>query len=544
MNTDILPWMPLIALVLPLGALIASVSGRLRPVLPHVFWLLPWPAVVAAILGVNADPITLFWLPHQPVFFIDPQGALLLGTSAFLWSVAGFALPAFFANKPVGSRFCIFWLLTMVGSLGVFMAADIFSFLICYVLVSLPAYVLIVQENSESTKKAGAIYLGFALVGEGILIMAFVMLTAQAPEAGLRINELVGSMMQTPESQLTIGLLILGFGMKMALVPLHFWMPLTYTAAPIPVAAVLSGAGVKAGVIGLLRFLPWEGGMADWGCLLVGIGFLGAFYGVIVGITQSNPKTILAYSSVSQMGFLAALLGMGLYAPTAGLVVMAAFYAAHHVLLKGGLFLVVGLAQITNKHRVSMILVPAGLLGLGLAGLPLTGGFIAKYVVKQPFGEGWPALLAAFSSGGTALLMIHFVSQLARVEVHKKIPLKVGRLQVSWMLIVSASLAVPWILFEQVGLGSFSELFDPSALWKSFWPVLVGGGLAWGLLRWGKSLGQIPSGDILALLTPLTQVAATLGKYSERGDWLLRQWPVACLSFLLLVLILTVGAYW
>ncbi len=542
MNSEALQWMPLIALALPVAALILGVFARVRRVLPHVLWLLPWPAVVAAIFGADADPVTLVWLPYQPTFSIDPQGTLLLGTSAFLWSVAGFSIPVFFPHKPPGSRFTIFWLLTMIGSLGVFMAADIFSFLICYVLVSLPAYALIVQESSGTTRKAGAIYLGFALVGEGLLIMAFVLLTSQTSEAGLLISELVAGLGRNPENQVTIALLILGFGMKIALVPLHFWMPLTYTVAPIPVAAVLSGAAVKAGVIGLLRFLPWEGGMTEWGSLLVGVGFFGAFFGVIVGITQSNPKTILAYSSVSQMGFLAALLGMGLLTPTEGIGVMAAFYAAHHVLLKGGLFLAVGLSEITNKHRMGLILIPAGLLGLGLAGLPLTGGFIAKYVAKEPFGDGWPALLATLSSAGTALLMTHFVSRLALVEARPAS--KAARLQVSWLLIVVASLAVPWILLEHLGLGSVRGAFDAEVLWKSLWPVLLGAGVAVGFIRWGGQIGLIPGGDILALLNPLSKVASDMGKKFMTGDWFLRQWPVACLSFLLLVLLLAMSSLW
>lgn len=536
--------MPLIALALPVVALLACVFAPVRSALPYGLWLLPWPAVGAAIFGVNADPVVLTWLPYHPTLLIDVPGALLLGTSALLWSVAGFALPAFFPDKPPGPRFCVFWVLTMIGSLGVFLAADLFSFLICYVLVSLPAYVLIVQESSAATKWVGAVYLGFALVGEGVLIMAFVLLTAQAPEAGLRINDLVSALSLNPENSLPIALLILGFGMKMALVPLHVWMPLTYTAAPIPVAAVLSGAAVKAGVIGLLRFLPWEGGLPDWGNLLVGVGFLGAFYGVLVGITQSNPKTILAYSSVSQMGFLAALLGMGLLSPEGGLVVMAAFYAAHHVLVKGGLFLAVGLAGKTRTHRLGLVLLPAGLLGLGLAGLPLTGGFIAKLAVKEPFGDGWPAMLATLSSVGTAMLMTHFVIRLSKVGGDAKSAPMVSRLQFSWILLVVAALAVPWILFFQLGMGTINEVIGVTNLWKNIWPVVLGAIIGLGIIRWGKALDRIPVGDILVLRNPLSRVATALGHHSERADWFLRQWPVACLSFLVLVLILSMASNW
>ena len=106
--------------------------------------------------------------------------------------------------------------------------------------------------------------------------------------------------------------LILGFGLKMGLVPLHVWMPLAHPVAPIPASAVLSGIIVKAGVIGLIRFLPLEVPSPDWGMALVGLGLLTAFYGVLVGLTQPHAKTILAYSTVSQMGVVAAVLGAGM----------------------------------------------------------------------------------------------------------------------------------------------------------------------------------------------------------------------------------------
>jgi formate hydrogenlyase subunit 3/multisubunit Na+/H+ antiporter MnhD subunit len=90
--------------------------------------------------------------------------------------------------------------------------------------------------------------------------------------------------------------------MKMGLIPFNGWMPLTCAAAPIPAAALLSGAGVKAGVIGMVRFLPLGIPLEGWGDALVALGFLSAFYCVVFGLTQQNPTGILAYSSISQMG--------------------------------------------------------------------------------------------------------------------------------------------------------------------------------------------------------------------------------------------------
>ena len=144
----------------------------------------------------------------------------------------------------------------MAGSLGVFIAADLLTFYLVYALVSVPAYYLVAHDEEPSSLRAGAVYMAFALLGEAVLLIAFVMLAAGEPNGSAQIRDVVTASVASPWRDAALALIILGFGMKIALVPLHGWMPLTYTAAPIPAAAVLSGAGVKAGVIGLIRFLP------------------------------------------------------------------------------------------------------------------------------------------------------------------------------------------------------------------------------------------------------------------------------------------------
>ena len=106
----------------------------------------------------------------------------------------------------------------------------------------------------------------------------------------MQIRDVVAALPASPWRDAALALIVVGFGMKIALVPLHGWMPLTYTAAPIPAAAVLSGAGVKAGVIGLIRFLPLGAAFPGWGEALTWIGFISAFYGVAIGVTQRDAE--------------------------------------------------------------------------------------------------------------------------------------------------------------------------------------------------------------------------------------------------------------
>jgi formate hydrogenlyase subunit 3/multisubunit Na+/H+ antiporter MnhD subunit len=481
-------------------------------------WLLaaaPLPALLLALLGEWNAPVEIPWLPYGPVVRLDAAGAMLLAAASLLWMMAGFAVPAFLRSEGPARSFCVCWLLTLTGSLGVFLVTDLMSFLVFYALVSLPAYGLITYDKTPEARRAGSIYLGFALLGENVLLAAFVLLSGG----------------QGQNSGVFLPLLLLGFGMKMALLPMHFWMPLSYAAAPIPAAAVLSGAGVKAGVIGMLRFLPLETATPSWGEVLVLVGFAGAFFGVAVGLTQKNPKTILAYSSVSQMGFLAAVVGLGLSAGDAGVVPLAAFYAANHVLVKGSLFLAVGAA---GARR--LVLVPGGLVALGLAGLPLTGGALAKLAVKDPLGYGLASVLASLAAVGTAWLMMHFLFQLSAANRPPEDSVAAGRL-LPWLGAAFLCLGFPWVALPLAGL-TYSEVLAPAALWKTCWPVGLGVALALGGRTICPRLPQIPPGDILVWGSFVSRAAGRIAASIERADDRLRRWPVAACSVLVVVLLL------
>ena len=162
-----------------------------------------------------------------------------------------------------------------------------------FTLASLAAYGLVVHDDTPAARRAGTVYIALAVLGEALLLMGFVLLAAGAPDGSLLIRDAVAALSTSPWRNAALAFLILGFGLKIGLVPLHVWMPLTYSAAPIPAAAVLSGAAVKAGVIGLIRFLPFETGLPGWGEVLAAVGLLSAFYGVAIGVTQTNPKTVL-----------------------------------------------------------------------------------------------------------------------------------------------------------------------------------------------------------------------------------------------------------
>jgi formate hydrogenlyase subunit 3/multisubunit Na+/H+ antiporter MnhD subunit len=528
------------ALAAPLIVLAAFLAPGLRGLARAITPLAPAPALAAAVLAIVGAPFSAE-LPALGVsLWLDRPGGLLLAAAALVWLIVSLFALADGQGRPNADRFAVSWLLTMAGSLGVFIAADLLTFYLVYALVSVPAYYLVAHDEDPASRRAGGVYMAFALLGEAVLLIAFVMLAAGEPSGSVQIRDVVAALPASPWRDAALALLIIGFGMKIALVPLHGWMPLTYTAASIPAAAVLSGAGVKAGVIGLIRFLPLSAAFPGWGEALVWLGFISAFYGVAIGVTQRDPKTMLAYSSISQMGVIAAAFGMALASANQGAATNVAFYAANHVLVKAALFLTLGAVGKLDGRARTLALIVAALLGLSLAGLPLTGGALAKLAVKDLFGDGAAGVAAQLSAAATTALMLVFVMRLARLPQDQRPNASPGRLW-SWAALAAAALFIPWLMFPAIGAAA--EALEPAKLWDAVWPMLIGAALAAGL--WGLSdrMPRIPAGDIVVAEEAAFHGLAPLGATFERADRNVRQWPAAGLALLVIALALAAAGY-
>jgi formate hydrogenlyase subunit 3/multisubunit Na+/H+ antiporter MnhD subunit len=515
--------------------LVPSLRGLARAITP----LAAAPALAAAALAIGARFGAE--LPALRVsLWLDPPGGLLLAAAALVWLIVSLVALTEGQGRPNADRFAISWLLTMAGSLGVFIAADLLTFYLVYALVSVPAYYLVAHDETASFRRAGGVYMAFALVGEAVLLIAFVMLAAGEPNGSVQIRDVVAALPASPWRDAALALIILGFGMKIALVPLHGWMPLTYTAAPIPAAAVLSGAGVKAGVIGLIRFLPLGAAFPGWGEALVSLGFISAFYGVAIGVTQRDPKTMLAYSSISQMGVIAAALGMALASADHGAATNVAFYAANHVLVKVALFLTLSAVGALDGRARTLAFIVAGLLGLSLAGLPLTGGSLAKLAVKDQFGDGAAGAASQLSAAATTALMLVFAMRLARSPAAEREGDSRGHLW-SWLALAIAALLVPWLMFAAIG--SPPEALEPPRLWDTVWPMLTGAAVAGALWATGDRLSRMPAGDIVVAEEAAFRASLSLGPMFERADRGLREWPAAGLALLMVALALVAAGY-
>jgi formate hydrogenlyase subunit 3/multisubunit Na+/H+ antiporter MnhD subunit len=207
------------------------------------------------------------------------------------------------------------------------------------------------------------------------------------------------------------------------MIGLHVWLPLAHPVAPTPASAVLSGSMIAAGLLGWLRILPLgEMTLPSWGGIMISAGLVAVFYAAIIGLMQSNPKTILAYSSISAMGIITMGVGLGLIAPENWSAILNAvlIFTLHHALAKGALFLGVGVfaTSYSGKLQHRLLLIGMILPALSLAAAPLSSGMIAKNMMKlqavstTSFWSEWILTLLPWSSVATSMLMLHFLSLL------------------------------------------------------------------------------------------------------------------------------------
>ena len=529
------------AIGVPLLLLLGCVSARVRAGMRSLLAVAPLPALLAVMFGASDIPLVLGNARFALAFAFDAPGRILLGCAALLWIAGGASATAYLRGRQDTGGFVVSWLLALVGCVGVFLAADVVGFYFLLAVLSVGATGLVLQGQGPAALRAGGVYLGVALLAEAFLLAALVLMVQDSPDGSLLIRDVASAVATSPRRDLALTLLIVGLGMKAGLVPLHFWMPWAYGAAPIPAAAVMSGAVVKASILALLRLLPAEVALPDFGLPLAAIGLFGALYGALIGLSQSDPKVVLAYSSVSQMGFMLAVLGMGLASGAVATTPVVAFYAAHHLLVKGALFLWVGAAPSGRRALAWPMWVPGAFIALGLAGLPLTGGALAKYAAKDLLGEGAAYFAATASSVTSTLLMLHFLRRLvvaAEASTATASPLP----RWPWFAMAAASVIVPWWLYLAIPVGPLQAALAPATLWSSLWPVLAGAvlAIALGLLRRGLPLVALPAGDIGLALQGLGRAATRASMAFQHGDAVARRWPVASVSLLLAVAVF----YW
>ncbi|MGB3212206.1 MAG: complex I subunit 5 family protein [Desulforhopalus sp.] len=393
---------------------------------------------------------------------------------------------AYLSDQPGHSRFFGYFLLSMTGNLGLILAQNLTSFYLFFALMSFASYGLVIHERSIEALRAGRVYIVLVVVGEVALFAAMILATIAMESTDFDIVR--HGLAQAESRHLILLLAFIGFGIKAGVLGLHMWLPLAHPVAPTPASAVLSGAMIKAGLLGWLRLLPLgEAALLQWGEAFMLLGLTAAFYGVLVGLTQRDPKTLLAYSSISQMGIMIMAVGLGLTAPGAypEILPVIILYALHHGLNKGALFLGVGVARRCSGAQRHLVWFALWLPALALAGAPLTSGMVVKVLLKALTINApglWITVLQTLlplSAVSTTLLVGRFLFLLYQPNKGASGHLSTAGLVWPWTLLVAAAIILPWWFVPKA-----PTLWSQATVWGSLWPLLLGAVLTLAAVLW------------------------------------------------------------
>lgn len=344
--------------------------------------------------------------------------------------------------------------LYIAGMVGVVLAGDLIQFYIFWELMLIPSYFIIAKWGSKpNSVKIAFKYFIFTHVGAMAILIGIGGLWAYGTTDGSFTLALL-DMSSAPAlvvRVLTI-LFLLGFMVKMAIFPIHSWLPDTHGEAPTPISAILSGVMIETAVYGIVRIcssILGERGMGGWmSWVLIGLAVFTMIYGGIMALAQKDTKRLFAYSSISQMGYM--LFGLGTFTlfGTAG----STFHIVSHALAKGSLFMVAGVLMTQIGHHKGRDLTK--IKGLGLK-MPITA------IV---------ALIAALSLAGTPPLA-GFMSEWIIFEGGLKLNNTLGIIAVVFAVLSTALTATYVLLFmKDVFLGptqeEFEDITDPSpSMW-------------------------------------------------------------------------------
>ena len=327
------------------------------------------------------------------VLHADTLSVLFVSLSSVLWLVTTVYAIGYLEKSPHRSRFFGFFSLCVSATVGLALAGNLFTFVIFYELLTLATYPLVAHRGTPEALRGARIYLAYTLGGGALLLIGTIWLHVIAGPSAFVEGGLLSHLPADyhPQLRVIFLLLIIGLGVKAALVPLHGWLPQAMVA-PAPVSALLHAvAVVKAGAFGIVRVVYDVYGVnfADQLGLLTGLGIAAAVtivYGSVKALYQDNLKKRLAYSTVSQVSYIA--LGTAILGPvgTVGGVV----HLVHQGIMKITLFFTAGnYAETLGIHKVSEMngvgrRMPATTLAftvaaLGMIGIPPIAGFISKW---------------------------------------------------------------------------------------------------------------------------------------------------------------------
>ncbi|MCH7864967.1 MAG: monovalent cation/H+ antiporter subunit D family protein [Proteobacteria bacterium] len=412
--------LPVLQVVLPLLAaplcLILRRPGLAWAVATGVTWVSL--AIALALLDRVLETGTIHYLlgdwaaPWGIEYRIDTVSAFILVLVTTIGSVvmpyARVSIAAEIPEPRIYLFYCLY-LLNLAGLLGIAITGDVFNLFVFLEISSLSSYVLISLGQDRRALTAAYRYLVMGTIGATFYIIGVGMMYMMTGTLNMAdLATIIPAVADTRTIMAALAFLTVGISLKLALFPLHMWLPNAYTYAPSAVTVFLAATGTKVAVYALIRILFTVfggvdvfaiGGVQETLIVLAATAMLG---GSAVAIYQTDIKRMLAYSSVAQIGYM--VLGISLASVTGltgGIV-----HLFNHALMKAALFMAMGciflrlgstsitdMEGIAKRMPLTMAAFVAG--GLSIIGVPLTVGFVSKwYLIQAVLEKGWWPLVA------------------------------------------------------------------------------------------------------------------------------------------------------
>jgi len=445
-----------------------------------------WLAILALLVT---------WIPfYQAVQMLQTSGPFTYTFGAIALRVDGLSLVLSAVALALGTLVMIFsgpylageegeekyyaLLTAMVGAMiGLASANDLFNLWVWFETMAISSYMLVAfYRQQPSSLEAGFKYLVQSSAGSVLVLLGLALVFAQTGSLGFA--EIRAAATGRSEVLLAAGaLFLIGFGVKIALVPLHTWLPDAHSQAPSGISAMLSGVVIETGLVALLKALaPLAGVTPQWGPLLLGFAAINMLIGNLMALRQTQVKRMLAYSSLSHIGYMLVGFGVALTFNQSDAAQGALFHLINHGLMKGLAFLAAGvllytlhvgrghhhpltvsdLAGAAHKYPIAALGFSIAVLGLG--GLPPLAGFMSK----------WQIFAAGFKTGDPLVIgLVVFAALNSVLSLGYYAPLVNALYRQKPSLAVQEGLAAPAALNLPLVILSLAVI----AL--GFWPGLI-----------------------------------------------------------------------
>jgi F420H2 dehydrogenase subunit N len=466
------PIYPIVTLLI--GALASYIFGRFYSKPKYTgfvsFFFLVVTAVELCMLYQGAEPVK-WYIGGAQTYLEANNMAVFIGLVAVgLGALVSIFSIGYMEHFEGLGRYYALLLLMIAGIVGIGLAGDLFNMFIFFEIMAIPSFILVAFEKEKSESIEAALkYVFLSIFGSLIALLGISIIFMYTGSLDLAVLSQYTAGMDSMKIIGAIGLIIAGFGVKSAIVPLHTWLPDAHSAAPSGISAMLSGIIIEAGFITMIKALSIFPGV-NFGMVLIIFGILSMFVGNFFAMVQHDLKRMLAYSSIAQMGYIIIGIGLAFAYPESEEFGFRGgfFHILNHAIVKGGAFLCAGaiLHSIGTRdlnemrgigRKIPLIGVAFAFFSFALAGVPPLNGFISKFFICKAGVDagGWGIAAMVLIIVNSMLSLCYYLPAVNKIFFSRDISEKANQAKK-----IPAYISVPIIILVifTVVLGVYPEL--------------------------------------------------------------------------------------